>query len=100
MGVVSCLPIDRAEEPACEQRRVEPVVSMLINGREAEQLSVLDRGFQYGDGLFETLRVANGRIRHWSRHLARLTEGCERLAIATPDADVLQAEALQLCADA
>jgi len=75
------------------------VVSILINGREAEQLSVLDRGFQYGDGLFETLRVANGRIRHWSRHLARLSEGCARLAIPRPDPEVLWEEAGRLCAD-
>lgn len=59
---------------------------------------MLDRGFQYGDGLFETLRVVGGQPQHWSRHMARLLEGCERLGISAPDVDCLRAEALSLCA--
>jgi 4-amino-4-deoxychorismate lyase len=71
--------------------------SILINGQATEQVSVLDRGFQYGDGLFETVKVQNGQPRHWARHLARLQAGCERLGIAMPAAAQLQAEAHQLC---
>jgi 4-amino-4-deoxychorismate lyase len=70
---------------------------MLINGRETEQLSVLDRGFQYGDGLFETLRICDGKPRHWALHMARLNEGCARLAIAAPVVEVLRTEAERLC---
>jgi 4-amino-4-deoxychorismate lyase len=72
--------------------------SILINGCEATGISVLDRGFQYGDGLFETLRIRSGQPRHWSRHLARLQLGCERLHIARPDVTLLRAEADRLCA--
>lgn len=61
---------------------------------------MLDRGFQYGDGLFETLRVVKGQPQHWSRHMARLLAGCERLGIAAPDSDCLRAEADSLCRDA
>ena len=34
----------------------------LINGEEKSTISVLDRGLQYGDGLFETMAVRNGKI--------------------------------------
>ena len=60
---------------------------------------MLDRGFQYGDGLFETLRVVDGQPQHWSRHMARLLKGCERLGIAAPDVGCLRAEAVSLCGD-
>jgi aminodeoxychorismate lyase len=46
------------------------------------RVSVFDRGFLYGDGLFETMRVADGRIPHWAAHWARLTRGRERLRLA------------------
>lgn len=43
-----------------------------------------DRGFAYGDGLFETVLVRDGKPLLWEKHLARLTLGCERLAIPCP----------------
>ena len=60
-------------------------------------VDITDRGFSYGDGLFETLAVHDGRPLLWERHMARLREGCERLAIAAPDVSVLEQEARQLC---
>jgi len=48
------------------------------------RVSVLDRGFLYGDGLFETLRVHRGRPLHWRRHLERWTAGARLLQIETP----------------
>jgi 4-amino-4-deoxychorismate lyase len=54
-----------------------------IDGRAAGELSVLDRGLQYGDGLFETIACLNGRPRLLPAHLARLDAGCARLAIAS-----------------
>ena len=35
----------------------------------------MDSGFWYGDGLFETLKVANGSIFRPHKHLARIREG-------------------------
>lgn len=52
-----------------------------VNGAPGEQLSLRDRGLAYGDGLFETLAVRGGCIPLLARHLARLAEGCRRLAI-------------------
>ncbi len=86
----------RGSEPATTAR-INNVIQMLINGRKAEQLSALDRGFQYGDGLFETLRIVSGEALHWPRHMARLRRGCERLAIAMPAVELLDTEARRLC---
>ncbi len=55
-----------------------------IDGRAGTTLDVRDRGLQYGDGLFETMRVRAGRVRLLSFHLERLREGCRRLRIAAP----------------
>ncbi|HHJ14396.1 MAG TPA: aminodeoxychorismate lyase [Gammaproteobacteria bacterium] len=56
-----------------------------IDGRRAQAVPLDDRGLAYGDGLFETLRVERGRVRHLSRHLARLRAGCERLGLGDVD---------------
>ena len=67
--------------------------AMLINGVAGSQVAALDRGLQYGDGLFETARWEQGRLRWFDRHLARLGAGCARLGIAMPDAALLRSEA-------
>jgi len=72
-------------------------VQSLVNGVAADSLAVTDRGLLYGDGLFETLAVRNGRPQRWARHLARLQDGCERLSIPLPDGSLLAAEAERLC---
>ncbi|HSW42876.1 MAG TPA: aminotransferase class IV [Patescibacteria group bacterium] len=50
-------------------------------------LCVGDRGFQLGDGLFETLRVRRGVAIEGDLHLARLREGMGILAIPMPLSD-------------
>lgn len=65
---------------------------ILINGVEADSVAVNDRGFQYGDGLFETLEIYRGKPLFLSQHFHRLTEGCSRLAIPCPDLGLISAE--------
>nr|WP_242482274.1 aminodeoxychorismate lyase [Thiocystis violacea] len=65
----------------------------MIDGQSEDSVSVLDRGFHYGDGLFETLRLSDGRPCQWQRHLDRLALGTERLGIPMPSARVLADEA-------
>ena len=65
-----------------------------VNGKSQDQVSVSDRGLQYGDGLFETLPTVHGQISLLTYHLDRLYAGCERLAITAPARDKLQAELL------
>ena len=43
-----------------------------------------DRGFMYGDGLFETMRVVNGRPFRLAQHLERMTRGADFLKIKCP----------------
>jgi 4-amino-4-deoxychorismate lyase len=78
------------------RRLVQP--KTLIDGKPGDTLPVTDRGLLYGDGLFETLAVIDGRPCLWHRHLARLRDGCERLGIAVPDAATLRREAWSLTA--
>lgn len=50
-----------------------------INGLLQSELPVTDRGFCYGDGLFETIRVDEGEPQLLDQHLARLEQGLTRL---------------------
>jgi 4-amino-4-deoxychorismate lyase len=52
-------------------------------------VKVGDRGFQYGDGLFETIAIRGGQPRLWDYHMDRLARGCKRLAIRMPARDEL-----------
>ena len=63
-----------------------------INGREASRIDARDRGLQYGDGVFETLRIRRGRVRLLEYHLERLAQGCQRLGIAGPSSRLLRRE--------
>jgi 4-amino-4-deoxychorismate lyase len=53
---------------------------------------VADRGLNYGDGVFETMRLTNGRVVRFERHLARMTHGGERLALGVPDARTVRTD--------
>lgn len=57
---------------------------VLVNGESLDHISVFDRGLHYGDGLFETMRVKDGRIPLWPRHWQRLQTGCTRLKMPLP----------------
>ncbi len=60
------------------------------DGERESKVAIDDRGFQYGDGLFETIAVRHGAPRLWDYHVDRLHNGCERLGLATPDANSLR----------
>jgi branched-chain amino acid aminotransferase len=47
-------------------------------------LSAFDRGFQLGDGIFETLRATGGRATELPEHLARLHRSAQGLDIGLP----------------
>jgi branched-chain amino acid aminotransferase len=63
-------------------------VTIFLNGQfvseEQARVSVFDRGFTYGDGVFETMRVLTGGPSHWSAHIERLQRGLEFLKIRLP----------------
>ncbi|MFC5437603.1 aminodeoxychorismate lyase [Rhodanobacter umsongensis] len=72
---------------------------MLIDGVAADHVSAQDRGFAYGDGLFESIRLVGTAAPLWSRHMQRLTESCKRLWIPVPDTDQLGREVLAVTRD-
>ena len=70
-----------------------------VNGRAAQEVSVLERGLHYGDGLFETIACIGGQPRFLPRHLRRLAAGCERLGLTFSDPESLSREVCELAAD-
>ena len=72
----------------------------LINGVAADPrsgtIAPLDRGFQYGDGVFETLAAVGGEGRDVDAHLARLARGAQLLGIPEPDSDRIREELYRL----
>jgi 4-amino-4-deoxychorismate lyase len=71
-------------------------VTVLVNGKPASEVSVLDRGLQFGEGVFETIACLEGRARFLPLHLERLEFGCERLGIRPPGLEEASAEILGL----
>lgn len=62
-----------------------------VNGEvlpaDAPHITVFDRGFQLGDGIFETMRASGGRVTELAEHEARLRRSADGLDIDLP-ADV------------
>ena len=60
-----------------------------VDGRilpaDGPHLSVFDRGFQLGDGIFETLRVRGARATELAEHIARLRSSAAGLDIDLPE---------------
>ncbi len=50
-------------------------------------LPIADRGFRFGDGVFETIRLESGVPYQWTLHLARLRAGLASLRMAEPAVD-------------
>jgi hypothetical protein len=67
-------------------------MSTWVNGRAGTRIDHRDRGFNYGDGVFETMRVRRRGVRFLDYHLERLDEGCRRLGFAGPSPRVLRRE--------
>ena len=44
-------------------------------------ISIAERGFRFGDGVFETIRVNNKRLFQWDLHIKRLSDGLKLLNI-------------------
>jgi 4-amino-4-deoxychorismate lyase len=57
--------------------------------------SSTDRSFQYGDGLFTTIRVKGGKAMLWDLHLQRLVSGAKALQIHSFDTDELTSQVQQ-----
>lgn len=79
-------------------------VLVMINGRvhapDEAKVSVFDRGFLYGDSVFETIRTYRGRPFALEQHLARLARSAELVFIELPvPLATLEAEVRQTLAE-
>ena len=60
----------------------------IVNGRlvlaSRAAIPVADRGFRFGDGVFETIRIEKNVPYQWELHMARLQQGLLAIAIENP----------------
>jgi len=65
-----------------------PDFPCLLNGRllplSQAQVSVLDRGFIFGDGVYEVIPVYGRRLFRFDEHMARLARSLDKLRITNP----------------
>src|SRR6516162_5448319 len=63
-------------------------MTIFLNGRFVPEneavVPINDRGFMYGDGLFETVRIMNRRPFRLAQHLERMIRGADFLKIKPP----------------
>src|SRR4030067_1557456 len=71
---------------------------IFINGsrvpEDEAKVSVLDRGFLYGDGIFETLRAYSGKIFRMDDHIKRLFCSADAIYLKTPFTGIYIKESL------
>lgn len=65
----------------------------LVEEKEA-RISVFDRAYLYGEGIFETLKAYGGKPAFAGRHYRRLRSNCEKLGLPLPLNEKEFAEAL------
>lgn len=53
------------------------------------KISPNDRGFKFGDGVFETIKIFNSKTIWWERHLKRMNAGLNSLKITTDIGKIL-----------
>lgn len=66
-------------------------MAWFVNYLKTSSIDVTDRGLTYGDGVFETLLLHNGRIKSSRLHMLRLMRACNRLYISFSHNDVEKA---------
>ena len=66
--------------------RITCLNGMFLPADEA-RIPVTDRGFRFGDGVFETIRLEAGRLYQWPLHLSRMLAGLAALRITPPEVD-------------
>lgn len=80
----------------CESLKVS---SILVNGEIANSIDLLDRGFQYGDGVFTTLLLREGIPLFLDQHLERLRRDCGRLGIPAVESILLRRDIKSVIGD-
>jgi len=71
----------------------QPKFNIYINKKS---VPINDRGFNYGDGIFETILVRNKKAIFVDDHLIRLCNGCAKLGIKKPALSLIKKN-IKLC---
>ena len=72
-------------------RKEETLLAFVKNSfvpLSSAQIPITDRGFRYGDGVFETIRVSQGIAYQLEQHLKRLYCGLDALCIPHPSINI------------
>jgi len=62
----------------------------LVNGKPSSSISIFDRGFLYGDSVFESILVIKKQPKNLTLHVNRLKKGCSLLEIKNLDYNLLE----------
>ena len=80
---------------------MKALITRMFRGTEPiDAIDPADRGFAYGDGLFETMNVHRGGVPWLDAHLARLGRDAGRLRLPLPPEGWLREQVLSLAGDA
>ncbi len=60
------------------------IVDGQVMDRSAAKVDIEDRGYQFGDGVYEVIRVYNGKMFTGKEHLKRLVESAEKIRMTLP----------------
>lgn len=52
-----------------------------VNGQHEQNISIANRAFNYGDGVFTTAKITAGSVEFLTEHMQRLTGSCQLLSI-------------------
>lgn len=72
-----------------------PLLNTLFNG-EHKPIAFEERALHYGDGIFETMLMHNGKIALWDAHWQRLQNSCRQLGLNIVSEAQVQSEIMQL----
>jgi len=60
-----------------------------INGHQQTTIDITERGLAYGDGIFTTAKIVNGKVVLLEKHVERLRLGCQQLKLTAPSIESL-----------
>lgn len=55
-----------------------------LSKRETIAIDIEDRGYQFGDGIYEVIRIYNGKLFAWEGHSRRLFASAQKIGIEIP----------------
>tara|TARA_B100000941_G_C28465288_1_gene533169 strand:- start:409 stop:1230 length:822 start_codon:yes stop_codon:yes gene_type:complete len=61
----------------------------------SKNIDIRDRGFNFGDGVFETILVKNKNAKNLKDHFQRLKRGCETLKIKPPSFEFIKSHSMK-----